>query len=596
MKEITPEGLRKLSLEELGFLAEDIRQTILSTCFKNGGHLGASLGTVEIAIALHYVFDSPREPLIWDVGHQAYAHKLLTGRWESFHSLRRKGGISGFLSRKESPHDVFGAGHSSTALSAALAMAWARAAESDSIKKSWTVAIVGDGGLTAGLSFEALNNFKDTRLGPFLLVINDNQMSISKNSGAIASILSNREEACGFFELFGFDYLGPADGHDLAGLIGIFQGIRETSTDRPIVLHLITQKGKGYIPAEERPETFHGISPVKITIRHKDEKTENVSSNSGELRKKNYSEAFGEALCKLAENDSKIVAITAAMTEGTGLTRFARLFPERFFDVGIAEPHAVTFAAGLATQGYKPVVAIYSTFLQRCIDELIHDVSLQKLGVVFAVDRAGIVGADGPTHHGVFDLCYLGMIPRMNVSAPASIEDLESSLTKALNSGLPWAIRYPRGNGIEKLVGAISSSSKSEGMRILNDAEDCQLIVAALGPSIMRVTEAISNLSLEEKCKISVISVTQFKPLPNELISYCLNHQNAKILTVEDGIERGGFGQQLLRSCYGRQAAFEIAAYGDHFIEHGAPEELEELEHLSPSWLKERIQQLLCSL
>lgn len=596
MKDITPESLRKLSLEELIFLAEDIRQTILSTCFKNGGHLGASLGTVEIAIALHYVFDSPREPLIWDVGHQAYAHKLLTGRWESFHSLRCKGGISGFLSRKESQHDVFGAGHSSTALSAALAMAWARAGDSDSVQKNWTVAIVGDGGLTAGLSFEALNNFKDTRLGPFLLVINDNQMSISKNSGAIASILSNREDARGYFESFGFDYLGPIDGHDLAGLIGTFQGIRETSTARPIVLHLITQKGKGYIPAEERPETFHGISPVKVPVRRQDGKAEGLSTNIGEPRKRNYSEAFGEALCKLAQNDPKIVAITAAMTEGTGLTRFARLFPERFFDVGIAEPHAVTFAAGLATQGYKPVVAIYSTFLQRSIDQMIHDVSLQKLGVVFAVDRAGVVGADGPTHHGVFDLCYLGMIPGMNVSAPAFIEDLETSLKEALNSGLPWAIRYPRGTGFEKLPPAISSAPRSKWMQILHEAEDCQLIVAALGPSIVRVNEAISKLSFEEKQKISVISVIHFKPLPNELISYCLNHQGAKILTVEDGIERGGFGQQLLKICYRRQVTFEIAAYGDHFIEHGTPEELEEQEQLSPECLKKRIQQLLCSI
>lgn len=589
MKAITPDKLRKLSLEELVFLAEDIRQTIVSTCFKNGGHLGASLGTVEIAIALHYVFNSPAEPLVWDVGHQAYAHKLLTGRWELFHTLRLKGGLSGFLSRKENEHDVFGAGHSSTALSAALAMAWARGVSSAE-QKNWTVAIVGDGGLTAGLSFEALNQFKDTRIGPFLLVINDNQMSISKNSGAIASILSNRDQASQFFESFGFDYLGPTDGHDIAGLIGIFQGIRSTTTEKPVALHVITQKGKGYIPAEERPATFHGISPVKIAIRNRDEKTEVIGIAKESLQKKTYSEKLGEVLCNLASRDPKIVAITAAMTEGTGLTQFSRNFPDRFFDVGIAEPHAVTFAAGLATQGYKPVVAIYSTFLQRGIDQIIHDVALQGLGVVFAVDRAGIVGADGPTHHGAFDLCYLGMIPGIRVSAPDSLETFESSLSHAIDSGLPWAIRYPRGNGVEKSLPGVEVCP---GMRIIQEAQSPQLIVLALGTAVTRAREAISQLSQSLQKNITLISVTEFKPLPEGLIQYCLNYDRVKIVTIEDGVERGGFGQQLFSACKMRTGFFDSVAYGDHFIEHGTPEEIEQSENLSAISLVQRIEKLL---
>lgn len=581
-----PETLKNLSLGELEFLAADIRQRILSTCFKNGGHLGASLGAVEIAIALHFVFDSPRDAIVWDVGHQAYAHKLLTGRWESFSSLRLKGGLSGFLSRSESIHDVFGAGHSSTALSAALAIAWAKA-RSDC---SWAIAVVGDGGLTAGLSFEALNNFKDASIGPFLLVINDNQMSISKNSGALASILSHQDEARNYFEAFGFDYFGPLDGHDLALLIGTFQGIRETYRDRPVVVHLNTQKGKGYIPAEERPETFHGIAPMKITVRAQDTKAEPKLQGPLEPTQKSYSEAFGQILCELAHHDPKIVAITAAMTEGTGLAEFARTFPDRFFDVGIAEPHAVTFAAGLATQGFKPVVAIYSTFLQRSIDQIIHDVALQRLGVTFAVDRAGVVGADGPTHHGIFDLCYLGMIPEIHVSTPASIEDLKHSLSHAIQSGIPWAIRYPKGNGVQSLA---AIKVLGEGVCILQESSDCQLIVAVLGSASTRVHEAILQLEPCDQSLVTVISVSEFKPLPPALISYCTSHRMAKILTVEDGIARGGFGQQLYLACEGRQSTFEIASYGDHFIQHGTQQELEKLEQLSSEALAKRIQKLL---
>lgn len=576
----SPQELKKLSLDELQILAAEIRQKILSTCLKNGGHLGASLGPVEIAIALHRVFDSPREPIVWDVGHQAYAHKLLTGRWKEFDTLRLPGGISGFLSRAESEHDVFGAGHSSTSISAALAMAWARGREKTE-RPAWTVAVIGDGGLTAGLSFEALNNIQETSLGPLLVVLNDNQMSISQNSGALPGILSG-EGVREYFELFGFDYVGPMDGHDLPTLIGTLQGLRESHVGRPVLLHAITQKGKGYTPAEERPDIYHGISPVQ----------EKAAGAAPVLRKKSYSEVFGEALCGLAEKDSKIVAITAAMTEGTGLMEFAKRFPDRFFDVGIAEPHAVTFAAGLATQGYKPVVAIYSTFLQRGLDGVIHDVALQNLGVTFAVDRAGIVGADGPTHHGSFDIAYFGMIPGTRISAPTSFEDLASELQRAVNSGIPWLVRYPRGTG----PAAIAADPKGEGLegaRWLSLPDAPQAAVFAAGPAATRALQAAQEM---RGARVAVCAVQQIKPVPSGLISWCENHPTVAVLTVEDGIERGGFGEDFLKALRQKEnpgRRTEVAAYDDHFIPHGDPAQLEDAEGVSARAILERLRAMV---
>ena len=412
--------LKQMGAEELAALCEEIRQEIVAVCLKNGGHLGASLGTVEIAVALHRIFDSPQDKIVWDVGHQAYAHKLITGRAGRFKTLRTYGGLSGFLSREESEHDAFGAGHSSTSLSAALGFAY----RSD----HWTVAVIGDGGLTAGLSFEALNNVHSpNQFGPFLVVLNDNQMSISENVGGIHQILS-QGRAAEYFNLFGFDYVGPIDGHDLPTLLATLNGIHAAKTSRPILLHLMTQKGKGYSPAEARPAYYHGVGPAQPS---------DVSGKTKPLTEaaspeKSWSDLFCEALIRAAEHDSKIVAITAAMSDGTGLIPFAEKFPERFFDVGIAEPHAATFAAGLAANGWKPVCAIYSTFLQRSFDALIHDIALQNLPVIFAVDRAGLVGADGPTHHGAFDLAYAGLIPGTRIYTPEFGLDLEGALTSAL--------------------------------------------------------------------------------------------------------------------------------------------------------------------
>ncbi|MGZ3699406.1 MAG: 1-deoxy-D-xylulose-5-phosphate synthase, partial [Bdellovibrionota bacterium] len=507
-------ALKNSSLNDLGILAAEIRQKILSTSLKNGGHLGASLGAVELAIALHYVFDSPEEPIVWDVGHQAYAHKLLTGRWERFETLRQKEGISGFLSREESEHDVFGAGHSSTALSAALAMSWAS-------PDRWSIAVVGDGGLTAGLAFEALNNLRATVRGPLLIVLNDNQMSISENVGSVSALLAGgRGEE--LFQPYGLRYVGPLDGHDLSALIGTLRGIKADPNSAPILVHAITQKGKGYAPAEESPASYHGVSPIPAKVPAPSAKSA-----------KTYSQVFGEAMIELAARDPKIVAITAAMPDGTGLLEFARKFPDRFFDVGIAEPHAVTFAAGLATRGFRPVVAIYSTFLQRALDSAIHDVAIQNLGVTFAIDRAGLVGADGPTHHGAFDLAYLGMIPGMSVTAPTSYAELRSLLEMAVESGKPWAIRYPRGSGPERAA--------------MNGAEfsNAQAIVVALGSAAARASKALA-LCDPQGDRVAFAQTGWAKPISRELIEQLRLYPKVPLLIAEDGSIRGGFGQELL--------------------------------------------------
>ena len=576
MEPITLEDLKKSSREELYALSEDLRQVIISTCLKNGGHLGASLGAVELAIALHFVFESPREPLVWDVGHQAYAHKLLTGRSESFHTLRQQGGLSGFLSRDESVHDAFGAGHSSTALSAALGMAYARQNTQD-----WTVAIMGDGGITAGVALEAINNARSHQTGPLLLVLNDNQMSISQNVGRLAQI-SAAGRTREFFELFDFDYVGPVDGHNLTTLISTLQSVRASRNGRPVVLHVLTQKGKGYGPAEESPASFHGISPLV-------EKTPGATIAP---KRSSYSEVFGRTLVRLAESDPKIVAITAAMPEGTGLSEFAARFPGRFFDVGIAEPHAVTFAASLATQGFKPVVAIYSTFLQRGLDGVIHDVALQKLGVTFAVDRAGLVGADGPTHHGMFDLAYFGMVPNMTISAPACLEDLASELEAALGSGSPWAIRYPRGSG----QAALDVAADADGMRWHQRPGLPRVVAIALGSATTRLVAAAQLVDPQGE-QIAVSSLVRAKPLSPALCAGLKVYSTARLLTVEDGVVRGGLGECLISTLTAmpgaRMATSEAIGYPDAFITHGNPNALDELAGVSTAALAARLRRLL---
>jgi 1-deoxy-D-xylulose-5-phosphate synthase len=457
-------------------------------------------------------------------------------------------------------------------------MAWAAQAHAKkSEEQPWTIAVVGDGGLTAGIAFEALNNFRETAIGPFLLVVNDNQMSISQNSGAIPAILAGHQ-AKSFFELFGFDYHGPIDGHDLGRMISTLQSVRKSVGAKPIALHVITQKGKGYAPAEELPSTYHGVSPVK-------EKAPGAAQAS---EKKTYSDTLGDALVKLAEQNSDVVAITAAMKEGTGLSKFAEQYPERFFDVGIAEPHAVTFAAGLATRGVRPVVCIYSTFLQRALDSIIHDVAIQKLNVTFAIDRAGVVGADGPTHHGAFDLAYLGMIPGMRVSAPECLSDALLLLERSLQHDGPWAIRYPRGGGPDTLSIPLTDGA----IRWHQKAPKPRLIVVALGAAAVRAREAAAQMDPTAK-KITMISTIDAKPVPASILSYLKANPDAALLTVEDGSIHGGFGEDLVSQLSSRGAKWEIAGYGDQFIPHGTPAGLEDSEGLSKTALASRMQSLL---
>lgn len=555
-----PEDLKKLNVEDLENACEEIRQEIISVCLKNGGHLGASLGAVEIAVAVHRIFNSPVDKIVWDVGHQAYAHKLLTGRAPHFSTLRQSRGLSGFLSREESPHDVYGAGHSSTALSAALGFAYE--------SKDWTVAIIGDGGMTAGVALEALNNIRSpNHFGPMVIILNDNQMSISENVGGIPHLLSQGKGA-DFFQMFGLEYVGPFNGHDLPTLLATLNGIKTARLPRPILLHLLTQKGKGYFPAESHPALFHGVGPAQVS-RFSD-KAQGPEDEMSRQPQKTWSEVFCSALTAAAEKDPKIVAITAAMSDGTGLIPFEKKFPERFFDVGIAEPHAVTFSAALAANGWKPVCAIYSTFLQRGFDAIIHDVALQNLPVVFAVDRAGIVGGDGPTHHGVFDLAYAGLIPNLSIFTPEIEEDLAGSLEAALSGGVPALIRYPRGRAnsrpeieFEEVRGLFEVNEKTKRLAI------------SFGPVGIRIRRILQNLAPEKRAETAFIQVIRAKPTPPKLLKVMNTHRSQlKAITFfEEGVRRGSLSTDLALQFPEIPALF--FTYPDCFLPHGSVSEIE---------------------
>ncbi len=469
----SPEDLRSLDIEDLERLAQEIREEIISTVSKTGGHLAPCLGVVELTLALHYVFQTPKDKLVWDVGHQCYAHKLITGRRDKFHTLRQYKGISGFPKRSESEYDVVETGHSSTSISYSLGLATAKDIRNDDGK---VIAIIGDGSMTAGLAFEGLNQAGDLDKD-LIVILNDNEMSISPNVGAMSSFLSRKltsksirrlkdhvedrlkalssvgenilnvlrkseESLKGFFtpgmfvEALEFEYIGPIPGHELEDLIETLQNVRDYSHG-PVLIHVITTKGKGYEPAETNPGDYHGVGPFEIA-------TGKPVPSSGPV---SYTSVFGKTICTLAESDKRVTAITAAMPAGTGLIDFSKQFPERFFDVGIAEQHAVTFAAGLAMEGMRPVIAVYSTFMQRALDQVIHDVCLPDLPVTFALDRGGVVGDDGPTHHGVFDLSFLRFIPNLTVMAPKDENELQHMLYTSINGDGPCAIRYPRGSG-----------------------------------------------------------------------------------------------------------------------------------------------------
>ena len=584
----SPQDLKKLPLEKLPQVATEIRALILDVVSKNGGHLASNLGAVELTMALHYVFDSPRDTIIWDVGHQCYTHKILTGRRDRFCTLRQRQGILGFPDRAESEHDIYNTGHASTALSAALGIAVARDKRKDDHK---VIAVVGDGGLTGGVAWEALNQIGHLR-EPIVIVLNYNEMSISPNVGAMSKYLSYlvsgqhylriKDQAKSIlksipavgqpiirvgravedtikkvffpglvFEELGIRYVGPVQGHSLASLIEVFEDAR--TYDGPVLIHCVTQKGRGYAPARSNPERFHGAAPFN---RATGEPLSNATAPT-------YSQVFGQALLKLARRDERIIAITAAMPEGTGLRDFARELPGRFYDVGIAEQHAVNFAAGLALRGLKPVVAIYSTFLQRAYDQLYHDVSLQDLPVVFALDRAGIVSDDGPTHQGVNDIIYLRHMPHMMVMAPKDENELQRMLKSALTYGHPAAIRFPKGKGRGVALEDDPREIALGKSELLKEGKD---LLLAYGSMVYPALEAAAELE-KEGLSLAVVNARFANPLDREAILPFAKTGNA-VITVEEGVLSGGFGSAV-RELLDRERRFDI-----RFLAIGLPSEV----------------------
>jgi 1-deoxy-D-xylulose-5-phosphate synthase len=614
-----PDDLKKLNPQELKILAQEIREKIIDVVSKNGGHLAPSLGAIELTIALHYVYNAPTDKIIWDVGHQAYAHKLLTGRFERFDTLRQIDGISGFPKREESEYDVFGAGHASTSISSALGIVAARELKGENFK---VVAIIGDGALTGGMAMEGLNNAGHLNKD-ILIVLNDNKMSIAKNVGAFRRYLSkisaiptyhkfrydvwelinklppslvsedvkelahkigdglkNLIVPTMLFEELGYEYFGPVNGHNIPDLLDIFTKVKRIKG--PKVLHVLTKKGKGYTPAEGDPTHFHGLGKF-------DKSTGLSSKKKGPP---NYSQVFGNTMIKLATSDEKIVAITAAMPAGTGLDRFAEKFPGRFFDVGIAEQHAVTFAAGMATQGLKPVVAVYSTFLQRAYDQVIHDVCLQNLPVVFCMDRAGIVGADGPTHHGTFDISYMRIIPNMVFMAPKDENEFVDMLYTAVNYGKgPIAIRYPRGKGIGVEQKTTPSKIRIGEGELLVKGKHVLLI--GIGSMVYPSLEAADILAMKGM-DASVINSRFIKPLDRNLISDETKRKKL-IATVEENVLEGGFGSSVLDYLQSVNFKGKFLSIGipDKFVEHGDQNLLRNNLGLSPSGIATKIEEKL---
>ncbi len=579
-----PSDLKNLNIEELNSLAEEIKLFLVDSLDKTGGHLSSNLGTIELTLALHYVFDTPNDTFVWDVGHQAYTHKILTGRKELMSSLRQKGGISGFTKRSESEHDAFGAGHSSTSISAALGIAIANKLQQNS---NTSIAVIGDGALTGGMSFEALNHAGDTDAN-LLIVLNDNDMSISKNVGALSKYLTrlisgkiystmksksleflerlpriqkfakrSEEHLKGMilpgtlFEELGVDYFGPVDGHDISILIKTLQNLK--NLDKPRILHIMTKKGHGVEVAEQNPLKYHGVSPPS-------------SSNNNFP---SYSKVFGDWLCNTATNDERLIGITPAMSEGSGMVEFSTMFPERFFDVAIAEQHAVTLAGGMATKGLKPVVAIYSTFLQRGYDQFIHDIALQNLNVLFAIDRAGLVGADGATHAGIFDLSFLRCIPNIVIMAPSSSLEMYKALNAAHNLNGPVCVRFPRGKShIEEFkTDEVIEIGKA---KIIRKGKD--IAIFAFGNMIEPSIKAGNELDA------TVIDMRFIKPLDEDLIINIAN-TNKKLISIEDNTATGGAGSAINELLQRKKIRTPLSILGvpDRITEHGSQNELYEL-------------------
>lgn len=606
-----PSDLRQLAEGDLVALSDELRDFLISSVSKSGGHLSAGLGAVELTVALHYIFDTPNDKLIWDVGHQAYPHKILTGRKDKISTIRQKNGIAPFVTRSESEYDAFGVGHSSTSISAALGMAIAAALNND---KKRTVAIIGDGGLTGGMAFEALNHAGalDANL---LVILNDNDMSISPNVGALknhlAKILSGKlyttvkegskkvmsnmpsvwelarrteEHIKGMvvpgtlFEELGFNYIGPIDGHDLPTLVKTLANLKDLQG--PQFLHVVTQKGKGFSPAEADPVGYHGVSTFDRTQENLPKKSPSTPT---------YTEVFGQWLCDMATENDKIVGITPAMREGSGMVKFGQLHPSRYFDVGIAEQHAVTLAAGMACEGLKPVVAIYSTFLQRGYDQLIHDVALQNLPVLFAIDRAGLVGPDGPTHSGSYDFSYLRCLPNIVIMAPANENECRQMLTTGIQYNGPSAVRYPRGKGP-----GIKVEPKFETIKIgraIQLRAGNKIALLAFGSSVSPA------LDIAEKLDATVINMRFVKPLDEDMIKNIASTHDV-IFTVEENVIKGGAGSAVNEFINAQNLKINMFNIGlpDINLEHGSREELIEDAGLDAKGIRQSIAQHLKSL
>lgn len=586
-----PNDIKGLSSGELIQLSKEIREFLIEKISRTGGHLASNLGVVELTMALHLTFQLPKDKLVWDVGHQSYTHKLLTGRKDGFDQLRKYGGMSGFPKRKESDCDCFDTGHSSTSISAGLGYAQAREILGEDSK---VVSIIGDGALTGGMAFEALNNASRLESN-FIIVLNDNNMSISENVGGLSRHLSNLRTANSYrdlkvgvtnslnripyygermverirktksgikqllipgmlFENMGITYLGPIDGHNIEEMTKTF---REASkVDGAVLVHVMTQKGKGYPPAERHPSRFHGTDAFDIE----------TGLPAKKRVKANYTDVFSTVMRKMGDRDDKVVAITAAMADGTGLKRFRNMFPDRFFDVGIAEGHGVTFAAGLAAAGLKPVVAVYSSFLQRAYDQILHDVCIQDLPVVFAIDRAGLVGSDGETHQGIFDLSYLSSIPNMSILAPKNKWELSDMMKYAVNFGHPIAVRYPRGEAYDGLkeFRAPVVYGKSEVLY-----EESEIALMAVGSMVKTAVEVRERLK-ESGYQCSLVNARFVKPLDEELLLE-LAREHRLIVTMEENVLRGGFGEHILEylnQC-GAKARILPIAISDEYVEHG---------------------------
>lgn len=606
-----PNDIKNISPKDYDQLAHEIRTFLIDKISKTGGHLASNLGVVELTMALHLAFDLPKDKVIWDVGHQAYTHKILTGRKDKFDDLRKFGGMSGFPKRNESDYDAFDTGHSSTSISAGLGLVAAR----DITKQNYSVvSVIGDGALTGGMAYEALNNAGQLKTN-FIIVLNDNNMSISKNVGAVPNMLENIRSSDSYYDLkenvantlyklpkgeaivnkikktknsikqiilpnqifqsMGISYLGPVDGHDIDKLIKIFHVAKRING--PVLIHVLTKKGQGYKFAEKNPAKFHGIAPFDI----------NTGKEIKTHKKMSYSEVFSKSICELARKDSSVVAVTAAMPDGTGLKQFSKHFPDRFFDVGIAEAHAVTFAAGMAAGGLKPVFAVYSSFLQRAYDQILHDVCIQHLHVVFAIDRAGLVGSDGETHQGIFDMSFLTSIPNMTVMAPKNGKELSMMLEFALfNFNSPVAIRYPRGAAFDELE-IYDEPIRYGKFEVIERKKD----IALLAVGNMMITALSLKNKLEKlNYNVSLINARFIKPIDKELIDdLCLDHK--LIVTLEENVLSGGFGESVSQYVLDKELGISVlnVALPDDYIEHGNVEILKKEAHIDVDSVFEKI-------